>query len=612
MRLLCVVLLILTCRGMAQETRPLSGAAGDFGRAVETYCASCHRGPRAKAKIDFDRILLDPVKERESLLLAVEQIRAKTMPPEKKPAPNDLERAAMVAAARQLLERDGSERAVTMRRLTREEFAITVEDVFGVHFDAPRTFPAEAPAYGFDAVGDVMSIPPLLLEKYFDAATAVAKSSIADAAARARLFPESPLDEAALVRALERLLLRAFRRPAGDAEIVARVALFGAERSAGRDESAALEKVIASIVLSPYFLFRVEVGVPGEKGAERRLSAAETATRLAYFLTSGPPDDRLLERVRDGSILDDRVLIEETERLLAGKAPRRLAEHFFAQWLRYREVLTAAADFRRYPKIWNDHLKPAMYEEAVLFTEDIVKENRDVRRLLDSDETFVDPPLAEHYGIPGVGGGGFRRVKLPDRRRGGVITMGAVLMATSYPLRTSPVLRGRWILDEILGDPPPAPPAGVPPLPKDDQEKDGLTPRARLERHRKDPACAACHARIDPLGLALENYDVMGVWRDKIGEFAIDSAAVLPDGRKVSGPVELKDRLLEDGDAFVRTMTEKLATYAVGRAFGPADRAEISAIAADVCRDGGRFGTMVKGIVRARFFTHLARGREAE
>lgn len=602
----------------AQDTRPLDHDLL-FVETAQKHCFSCHGDGHKKGGVAVDRAIFD--RDRDTLARLIEQVRGDAMPPDDRPRPTVAEKTILLSGFEKARRDDSAETSdpgsapCVMRRLTRDEFEHTVHDLFGIGYDAKRTFPSEATAYGFEKVSEVLSLAPLVFEKYFDAATEVSAKVLADPAARARLLDaagESGLDDAGVWRVVEKLITRAWRRPVGDDEILSRTLLFRRIAQDERSIDAALDAVLRSVVLSPYFLFRVEIGEdvasPTEAPSSRPLTAHETATRLSYFLWSTMPDARLREAADNGSIKEPPVLESETRRMLADEKSRALADGFAAQWLRFRDVLTAPADFRRYPEIWNERLRPSMYEEAALFFDDIVKNDRDVRRLLDCDETFLNGTLAAHYGIKADVDAEMKLVKLPDRRRGGVLGMGAILLSTSHPLRTSPVLRGKWILDQLIDDPPPPPPANAGTLPGDDQLPDGLTQRQRLERHRQNPSCAACHARIDPLGFSLENYDVTGKWRTEVQTKPIDTKGTLPDGREIDGPIALKDALLADGERFVATLTKKLMVYAIGRSTESADEKLVASIAKDAFGNGAKFSAIVLGIVRSRAFLRISTG----
>jgi hypothetical protein len=354
------------------------------------------------------------------------------------------------------------------------------------------------------------------------------------------------------------------------------------------------------LLLSPSFLLRPEFGQPDKPA---RLTAHELAVRLAYMLTSSLPDELLRAAADDGSLLQASVLTAHAKRLADTEAGMRFASDFAAQWLGLREVLTMTADFRRYSQIWNGGLRPAFLSEALHCFAFIVHEDRSVLELLDSNYTFVNALLAKHYGLPAVEQG-FRKVEVADPRRGGILGMGAMLMTSSFPSRTSPVKRGKWILDKLLDAPPPPPPANVGELPKDDKPIKDLTLRQQLEQHRQRRSCASCHAQMDALGFALENYDVVGLWRDELHGVKVDSRATLPDGTELLGPIELKKALLARADDFVRAMAKNLLVHGIGREIGLADEGELAKVVASTRQRGDRFLALLEAVVQSPLFTH--------
>ncbi|MFM1872223.1 MAG: hypothetical protein RL398_1645 [Planctomycetota bacterium] len=553
-------------------------------------CGECHTGDEAERGFRIETVWADD--GAEAALSALARLRSRTMPPPEAAQPTEAERRELqtVLAARVPAGPDALTPA--LRRLARPEYERAVRALFGIEVRLGDLLPEDAPTYGFDNLGDGAGISALLFEKYLDAAGAVAARVVADPAAVAVVHraDEPP------ARTMTRLLDAAFRRPAAAAEVDARLRLYAAEAArAGRD--AAIAAVVRSVLISPSFVFRVEAD-----RTDGELSDHELAVRLSFLLAGAPPDGELRELADSGRLRDPATLRRQAERLLQADGANTLARRFAAQWLRFDDVLTHNADFRRYPQIWNQGLRPAFYEQAVRFVAAIAAENRSALELLDSDWTIVNGTLRKHYGLGGDERADWARISLDDRSRGGMLGMGAMLMSTSYPLRTSPVLRGKWILERLLDAPPPPPPPGAGTLPADDELPDKVTFRARLERHRRDRACASCHAQIDPLGFALDNYDVLGRWRDAVQDAPIDATAELPDGTAVRGPLGLRIALLVRRDDFVRALTKNLLTYAIGRPIVPADEPELQRIAALVAADGYRFGTLLGAVVTSPLF----------
>ena len=363
---------------------------------------------------------------------------------------------------------------------------------------------------------------------------------------------------------------------------------------------------LQAILVSPSFLFRIERDpAPGE---ERRLDDFELATRLSYFLWSTTPDERLLQAAEDGALSEPSGMEPAVTRMLRDPRIGELVRNFGGQWLQFRALESARPDRDRYAR-FDAYLRRSMERETEIFFERIVRDDRSILEFLDGRYTYLNENLARFYGIDGVSGPEFRRVDLSGTPRGGVLTHASVLTVSSYPTRTSPVLRGKWILDNLLGDPPASPPGDVPAI---DEVAGGAAAslRDQLERHRSDPNCASCHARMDPLGFALENFDAIGRWRAKDGEFEIDATGQLPDGRSIDGPADLLAILGQSGDRFVRALTEKLMVYALGRGLDAGDRVAARRIARRVRENDYRFSSLVLGIVESAPFQRRRFPRE--
>lgn len=564
---------------------------------VAKLCGECHV---EDADGDFDLVYLfdenvgKGADYEDQLKLAVQRLRSRTMPPPDETQPTPAERRAMITALAGLMPQRPGERVATVRRLTRRQYELTVRDLFGVDWRAHDLLPEDAFAHGFVGQGDVQNMSPLLLEKYHDAASQVATLVLDDDLARRRVLGDGALAEPAL----RTLLTAAFRRPATAAEVSERLADATRLQEKGLPMRQVQHALLRGVLASPSFLLRPEFG---REEVPAQLSAHELAVRLSYMLTSSMPDAELAAAAVDGSLLRNDVLVVQAQRLASIRGGRAFAGDFAAQWLGLREVLTANADSRRYRQIWNRDLRPSFLQEAVRFFAAIVVEDRSVLDLVDADYTFVNPVLAKHYGLPDVKAG-FHRVSTKGTARGGILGMGAMLMTSSYPLRTSPVKRGQWILTKLLDSPPPPPPEDAGVLPKDDKPKNKLTLRQQLEEHRKRRSCASCHAQMDALGFALENYDVVGRWRDQLHKVPIDAKAELPDGTEIDGPVALKRELHKRADEVVRAMAKNLLVHAVGRDMGLADEAEIQKIVATTRAHGDRFSALLSAVVTSPLF----------
>ena len=421
-----------------------------------------------------------------------------------------------------------------------------------------------------------------------------------ETASRHRIFgcrPEGLADEDPCAREiLSTLARRAYRRPVTEADLATLVGFYeGGRRGGGFD--AGIQRALTRILVDPEFLFRVETDpLDAAPGTPYHLDDLEMASRLSFFLWSSIPDDELLDLAADGQLSDPPVLERQVRRMLADPRATALVTNFAAQWLHLRNLRRVTPDVNLFPE-FDDNLREGFRRETELFVESQLREDHSVVDLLTANYTFVNERLARHYGIPGVYGSRFRRVTL-DEGRGGLLGHGSVLTVTSHATRTSPVLRGKWVLENILGAPPPPPPANVPPL---EETGDGETPRSgreRLEQHRANPVCASCHARMDPLGFALENFDGIGKWRTSDRGAPLDTAATLPDGAAFEGPAELRSLLRSRREAFVRTVTAKLVTYALGRGVEHYDQPAIRQIVREAGPDH-RWSSIILGIARS-------------
>jgi len=392
---------------------------------------------------------------------------------------------------------------------------------------------------------------------------------------------------------LTALAHRAYRRPVNASDIDPLMKLFAAGRADGGSFDTGIEMSLRAMLVSPDFLFRVERGAP-------RLSDLELASRLSFFLWSSIPDDELLAIAEKGKLHDSETLAAQVRRMLSDPKSSALVENFAGQWLELRNVKSWHPDPDRFPE-FDDSLRTALQRESELFFQYIMKEDRPVLDFLDADYTFLNDRLARHYGIQGVRGSYFRRVALTSGERGGVLTQGAVLTVSSRPTRTSPVLRGKWILENILGAPPPPPPPTVPAL-SEDADNSAKDLRAQLEKHRANSACATCHVRLDPMGFALENYDAVGKFRKQENGMTIDASGQLPGGVKFSGAAELKKILLDQRDEFVECLAEKLMTYALGRGLEAYDQAAVRQVRRETAAHEYNFSAMVLAIVNSTPF----------
>ncbi len=366
----------------------------------------------------------------------------------------------------------------------------------------------------------------------------------------------------------------------------------------GRTFEQGIALAVQAILVSPDFLFRIEKDRNLRRAdASYLISPHELASRLSYFLWSSMPDDELLHLADQGMLRNPAVLTAQVRRMLKSEKARALVENFAGQWLEIRRLESVQPDRDRFPD-FDDYLRNSMLKETELFFQNIIQEDRNILDFIGGKHTFLNERLARHYGIKGVTGPEFRKVDLNGSGRSGILTQASVLTVSSYGNRTSPVLRGKWILENLLNTPPPPPLANVPPL---DETAIGskASLRQQLEQHRLNPVCASCHARMDPLGFSLENYDAVGAWRTQDGKFPIDPSGALPDGRSFKGTEDLIGILKTERNAFTEALTEKLLTYALGRGVERHDRATVKKIAANVAANQYRFSNLVLEIVKS-------------
>ena len=590
---------------------------------LERHCVKCHGAEKAKGGIELHGIRseADAFRQHRFLENAARQIESGEMPPEDEgvPIPDDATRRLMVselrAVAKRLEKGEFPRRAgrPTIRRLNRTEYNNTVRDLFGVNFQPGGDFPADgAGGEGFDNVGDALFLPPVLMEKYVAAARRVVDAVMASEPLRKRVVFVRPKPKETSTGALRQVLTAhaslAFRRRVTDDEIAGLVRL--AEQSMGRGSSydEALRGPLQALLIHPAFLFRMEEDQSGKE--EWPVSQFELAVRLSYFLWASMPDRTLFQLADQGKLRDPAVLKAQVDRMLADPRAESLARHFAGQWLGFDDLRESVSpDPKRFPT-FTPSLRVAMYRESTLFFHHILRENRPVTELLDATWTYLNGELAAHYGIGGVTGPAMQKVDLTDRQRGGVIGQGSVLTVTSLPLRTSPVKRGKWILDNLLGTPPPPPPQDAGVLPADDKTPDGLSFREQLERHRRNASCAACHAKIDPLGFGLENFDAIGRWRtrDANGK-PVEAGAELPGGGRFNTPAELKAQLVKQSDLFCRQLCRKLLGYALGRPLEYYDEPVIAALHGTLKQQGMQLQPVIHAIVTSHPFQNRSAAR---
>lgn len=727
---------------------------------IKKYCFDCHGNGNSEGDFNLDKYdtAQRMLEGRKNWLKVLRRVHATDMPPKDHDAHPTKDEYALLAkfldSALNDLDCSGPPVAghVTLRRLTRYEYRNTVRDLIGIDYEPANTFPADEVGYGFDNIGDVLSLPPLLLEKYLLAAEEITQKAILTEAPKPRsiaelrgsrlqgdggrgdqgervlsgagetystveiptegeyeisamaradqggdepakmslriddkevkLFevkneitreefehrlkltagkhkialaftndfydekaPEGKRDRNLKVLKLEvygpvmkgienypethrrivkvmpsdtlswadaakqnlrPVASRAFRRPLNDSELNRLAQIVEIAKENGDNFEMGMRLGIQAVLASPHFLFKVESSPDVNAGpdAARPLNDYELATRLSYFLWSTLPDDELFGLAHQGKLRQPQILEQQVRRMLQDPRSQALVENFAGQWLTLRNLDSVQPNSRRFRQ-WNGELRQAMKKETELFIGAIMREDMSLLRLLDADFTFVNEPLAALYGINDVKGNEFRRVSLAGTTRSGILTQGSVLTVTSNPTRTSPVKRGKWIMENLLNEPPPPPPPGVPELKEERPNELTGTLREKMKQHRADPVCSSCHLVMDTLGFALENYDAIGAFREKEGQFAIDASGELPSGEKIAGSAELSSVLLKTKrKEFVGCVSEKMMTYALGRGLEYYDQCTIEQIRSQLEKNDHKFSTLVVEIVKSYPFQH--------
>jgi hypothetical protein len=672
---------------------------------LENHCFACHGYGEKKGGHAFDEFKSDQaiLADKKLWLAVLKNVRSGLMPPKGEDRLTDDEKQRLFdwieLEAFTVDPADPDPGRVTLRRLNRVEYRNTIRDLTGVDYDTSDEFPADDSGYGFDTVGDAMSLSPLLMEKYISAAETIVAEAVPTAPVNPRIIKEyekyrrifvngpAPAEvakrDAYAREILSKFAKRAYRRPVDNRTLDRLVGLAKAGYTApGQTFEGAVGRAVVAILASPRFLFRIE-GPARASDAEKYPAIDEfsLASRLSYFLWSTMPDNELMRLAERGELRKN--LGAQIERMLNDRRSQSLSDNFAGQWLRARDIETMEiepisamglgreqdrlrrelrkmrheqesqdndasdgktadakngdrkkdgsktgdrwqdreqirAEYRKLAALkgmFNTKLRQAMRDETLAYFNYIVRENRDVIELVDSNYTFVNATLAKHYGIEGVTGGQVRRVELPPGSpRGGILTQGTILAVTSNPTRTSPVKRGLFILDNILATPPPPPPP--PNIPLLEVARDSIsdhepTIRESQELHRRAPLCKACHARMDPLGLALENFNAMGMWRDKEQGQPIDASGELMTGEKFNGIRELKTIIKSRHRLdFYRCLAEKLLTYALGRGLEYYDEHTVDLIVARLDRRQGKFDGLVRGIVESAPFQKQRRAKD--
>ncbi len=572
---------------------------------IQTYCIACHQNRRpTRAGVNFSPALKAPghAAFTDQWKRAAARVKAHDMPPKGMPQPSDAERQMFVewlAKLKYLSEKDPG--PFVIRRLTKTEYGNTLRDLFGVDPSIVDTLPDEVSGEGY-----LNSLSPLQLEQYLAIADKVLHRIVAPpgappTAVEKRLFRSSAPREVA--RSLAR---KAYRRPPSEAELDVLVQAFELGRRNKLPHRQALHLMLKAILVSPQFLFITPAGEAPSTTGIVPLDDHQLASRLSYLLWSTMPDAELMALADQATLHEPPVLKAQIKRLLHDPRSRALFDGFGAQWLGVGALKRQVFDAAMFPQM-TPRMRQAMYDEARLFFESIVRENQSVIRFADADFTFLNETLAPIYGLENIiKGPQMRRVRLTDANRGGVLGMPGVLAATSFPNRTSPVKRGVWVLEQLLGDPVPAAPPDVPALDRQDQSAvANLTLRQRTELHRTNPVCANCHRILDPIGFGLENFDAIGRWRshDSNGQ-PIDASGELPDGQRFSSPKDLKAIVAARTSALSRNLAEKLLAYALGRRLEGYDEIVVDTLMQELAADGYRMQTLIDGVITSYPFTH--------
>ena len=438
-----------------------------------------------------------------------------------------------------------------------------------------------------------------------DIAGPFAPTGPGDTPSRRRIFvcqPTTPAtEEPCANKILTSLARQAFRRPVTDRNVLPMLRIYRQWRQ-GRSFDSGIQAAIERLLVDPNFLFRVERAPASVKpGSVYRVSDLDLASRLSFFLWSSIPDEELLQAAERGKLKDPAVFEQQVRRMLADGRSNMLVNNFAAQWLYLRNLKALTPDSFEFPD-WDDDLRDAMRQETELFLQSQIRGDHSVMDLLTADYTFVNERLAKHYGIPNVYGSRFRRVRLPDGHRAGLLGQASIQAVTSNPNRTSPVQRGKWILENLLGTPPPPPPPDVPPFPETAKGEQPKTVRARMEQHRANPVCAGCHAQMDPLGFAMENFDAIGTYRMVADGSPVDNSAALPDGTKLNGPHGLRELMEARRELFLETVTERLLTYALGRGVESYDMPAVRRIVKGAAANNSRWSSIILGITTSAPF----------
>jgi hypothetical protein len=603
-----------------EERAALKADAEEFFRDrvapfVKTYCLDCHSSKRpTEAGLNFSPALKNPghAAFSQPWKKAIARVKAHDMPPDyAKKQPADADRQMFVewlAKVKFLSPKDPG--LFVIRRLTKTEYGNTLHDLLGVEPSIATELPDEVSGEGY-----LNSLSPLQMEQYLAIADKVLDRILAPEGdqptdTQRRLFGEVPApgtDARAAAREVARSLARkAYRRPPSQAELDVLLEVFDLGRQNNLAYRASLRLMLKAILVSPQFLFITPAEQAQPEAGIVPLDDYQLASRLSYLLWATMPDDQLMALADSGKLREPLILKAQVRRLLEDPRSRALFDGFGAQWLGLGNLADQTFDTSQFPQMTSE-MRSAMVDEARLLFESIVRENQSVTSFVDCDYTFLNETLAEMYGLEGtVTGSEMRRVGLSDGNRGGILGMPGILAATSFPNRTSPVKRGVWVLEQVLGDHVPPAPPDVPALEKQDPGVvANLTLRQRTELHRTNPVCANCHQTLDPIGFGLENFDAIGRWRDREENGgAIDASGELPGGKRFSSPKELKAIIAGRSEDFSRNLVQRLLAYALCRRLEGYDELVVDALMQEIAADGYRMQTLIGAVVTSYPFTH--------
>ncbi|TWT33221.1 DUF1588 domain-containing protein [Blastopirellula retiformator] len=610
------------CAGQvnADETPAIDFAAAQ--KLLETSCADCHSGDEGEGGFSLNHFTDSTAMGRQfdEWMKVRQRLADHSMPPDDAEPMDEQARLQLVdwikASTRDAVRQQGELAGPPMfRRMAVHEYSNTIRDLLGAHFDAGHGLPQDsAGGEGFNNAAETLIISPIHAEKYVEAAVAALDYAAHDSRSRGRLLRERPSDklpeQEAAKRNLKKFAAAAYRRPPTEAELAAILQTYDEARADGLDFDGACFYAMRGVLISPKFLFLIEEA-PSEPNKSVPLTDHELAVRLSYFLWATMPDQELRKAADAGKLQDPEELKRQALRMIQERGTRLndSLTQFVGQWLGTADLgKTKQVDAELHKWVKDQHVA-SLRDQPIYVFESMLKENDSLLSLIDSDWTFLNAELCSMYKldrkkIEGDFNQRLQRYKLPEeyRARGGVLGAGGVMAIASYPRRSSPVLRGVWVLDKLLGVELPPPPANVPPLEESKEAAAAQTLRVRLQQHRDNPACATCHNRIDPIGFALENFDEIGRWRDKDSGGKIDPVAQLPGGVKIDGQAGLKKYLLENKEQFIRQLTQKMLGYALARGLESGDVATVESIVEQLQANDYRSQDLVLAIVTSEPF----------